>query len=149
MTLLTLVVGAQRYGIDLREVRGVMPLPRLRPLAGTPPWVAGVFSFADQLVPVIDLCLLHGGRPARPRLSTRVIVAHYPLADGSTRALGLMAEHVTDVIETTEDARPVVVSQPKTKWLGGLVSDEVANLVQVVHPTGLLTDEVRAALFPQ
>jgi chemotaxis-related protein WspB len=149
MTLLTLVAGAERYGIDVRDVQCVVPRPRLRPLAGTPPWVAGVFSLSEQLVPVIDLCLLHGGPRAHPRLSTRVIVARYPLADGSTRGLGLMAEHVTDVIETDEDARPSVVAQRDTKWLGGLVSDDDANLVQVVSPMDLLPDEVQAALFPQ
>jgi len=61
MTLLTLVVGAQRYGIDLREVRASCP-SATQGASRNPPWVAGVFSFADQLVPVIDLCLLHGGR---------------------------------------------------------------------------------------
>lgn len=147
MTLLSLTAGDTRYGIDVHQVRGVVPLPTLRPIAMTPPWVAGVFSSFERLVPVVDLCLLHGGRPARRRLGTRVVVTEYPLADGSTRPLGLMAEQVTDIIETDEPARPAGVAQGDAAWLGGLVSDETAGLIQIVNPADLLTDDVRAVLF--
>lgn len=149
MTLVTLVAGAGRYGIDVRHVEGVIPVPRLRPLAMTPPWVAGVFSLAEQLVPVIDLCRLHGGQPARLRLGTRVIVSRYPLADGSTRPLGLLAERVTDVVETGEETRPGPIAHRDAAWLGDLVPDGDLGLVQLVNPVELLTDEVKATLFPR
>lgn len=148
MTLLGLSAGGKRYGIDVWDVESIVPLPRLTPIALTPPWVAGVFPFFDQLVPVVDLCLLHGGRPARHRLGTRVIVARYTLADGSVKAIGLIAEDVTDIVEADEEPRPSGLAAADAPWLGGLVDDREAGLVQMVSPADLLTAQVRALLFP-
>ena len=149
MTLLALVAGGIRYGLDVRQVEGVVPIPRLQAVAMTPTWVAGVFPFFDRLVPVIDLCLLHGGQPAKPRLGTRVVVTRYPLPDGSVQALGLMAENVTDIVETRERPEPSGLAHGDAPWLEGLVDDGAADLVQVMNPAELLTDEVRAVLFPR
>lgn len=148
MTLLSLSAGDKRYGIDVRAVESVVPLPRLTPIALTPPWVAGIFPFFGQLVPVVDLCLLHGNRPARHRLGTRVVVTRYTLADTSVRALGLLAEDVTDIVEGDDNPGSSGLSAGEAPWLGGLVDTRESGLVQVVNPADLLTAEVRALLFP-
>ena len=66
--------------------------PRLRA------YVAGVFRYRGQLVPVLDLCWLMHGQPCPARLSTRIVLVHSPDENGLSHILGLMVERVTDTL---------------------------------------------------
>jgi chemotaxis-related protein WspB len=136
-----------RYAIDAAQVVSVLNLvePKAIPLA--PAAVAGAFDYRGEPVPLIDLCQLALGRPARARLSTRVIVVDYPAGDGGSRRLGLIAEQVLETVrrEAAEFA-PAGVDAMQAPYLGPVASD-AQGLLQWVRIEQLLPDSVRELLF--
>ena len=77
MLLLLFKLENERYGLDASQVAEVLPLVDLKRIPQALPEVAGVLNYHGELVPVIDLCKLVPGKPASPRLSTRIILVTY------------------------------------------------------------------------
>jgi purine-binding chemotaxis protein CheW len=53
--LVVLAVGAERYGIDVRQVRELRPLAGLAPVPGTPGFWSGLVNLRGSLCPVLSL----------------------------------------------------------------------------------------------
>jgi chemotaxis-related protein WspB len=98
MLVLTFQTGSEQLALDVRQVREVVPQIKLQPVACGPPWLAGVFIYRGQVVPVVDLQRLIGGGQSPSHLSTRIIlVTHGPA--GTDRLVGLLAAQVADIRE--------------------------------------------------
>jgi chemotaxis-related protein WspB len=143
MLFLVFQVGAHRYAIDAAQVAEVLPLVALTAIARASEEVAGVLMYRGAPVPVVDLSQLLEGRPAERRLSTRVVVVHYPLgkdgAKGGTRLLGLIAEKATETIrrQAQEFVDSGVVND-RAPYLGSVAPDP-RGMVQRVDIHRLLT----------
>jgi len=125
-------VGGQRYALSCRQVLEVVPLAHVRPLPTAPPHLVGVMVYRGASVPVIDLCILLIGTPATVRLSTRIIVASH-----EGRTLGLIGEHVTEVVEIDEHhLEDPGVELRRAPWLGRVFRDEL-GLTQLIEMTSL------------
>lgn len=72
MRAIVLPIGADRYGIELTDVREVVPAPRLTPVPGAPAAVLGVVNLRGEVVPVLDTARLLG-LPALERIAFAVI----------------------------------------------------------------------------
>jgi chemotaxis-related protein WspB len=140
-------IDGRRFAIDVAGVITVLPVPPLRALDHVPAWVAGLIRFHGQLTPVIDLCRIHAGRPARPTLGTRLVVVRYAAAGGD-RTLALIAEDVIDMVTLDDEhLQPAGIEAADAPWLGPLGPTSTGELVQVVRIESLLPDDVRAILF--
>jgi chemotaxis signal transduction protein len=53
--LVVLLLGAERYGVDIRNVHDTLRLPSIAPIPGTPRFWAGVVNVRGMLYPVLDL----------------------------------------------------------------------------------------------
>jgi chemotaxis-related protein WspB len=150
MLLVLFTLGDQRYGLDAAVVELIVPALPLRAVPGTPPAVAGVFSFHGAVTPVIDLARLTLGRPARAALSSRFIVARYAVMEGGTKHfIGLLAESVNEVRDVPDaQLRESSVRSPGAPFLGP-VADTPCGLVQTVTLQNLLPEDVRSLLFPE
>jgi chemotaxis-related protein WspB len=149
MLFLIFHLDQDRYALDAAEVVEVLPFVSRKALPNTPAWVAGVFSYHGQPVPVIDLSALALGRPAATRLSTRTVVVRYRLGDvaNSFRLLAIIVERATRTIRRDPaDFTDSGVATPEARYLGPVASDS-AGLLQWVNIQGLLPDHVRASLF--
>ena len=54
LDLVIVVLGSERYGIDIRAVREVQPLQGLTSVPGVPAWWAGMVNIRGTLYPVLD-----------------------------------------------------------------------------------------------
>jgi chemotaxis-related protein WspB len=142
-------IGDERYALDSRDVAEIVPLVHFKEIPRAPDYVLGVFLYRGVVTPALDLCRLAGKPRCRNLMSTRIILVHYPVREGQTRLLGLVAERVTDTAYRTEGqvASPGVAAKD-APWLGGVASDS-RGLIQAVRVGQLLTDDVRAILFPE
>ncbi|BAL27275.1 chemotaxis protein CheW [Azoarcus sp. KH32C] len=124
MLFLLFQLGEERYVLDTASVAEVLPLVGMRPIPHAPPGLAGVFSWRGTPLPAIDLAQLILGRPARRRLSTRLILVDYPAEAGGPTRLGLIAEGVTETVRLDPadftDAGPAVDAAP---YLGPVAND--------------------------
>ena len=149
MLFLLLRLGSERYALDVRRIVEIVPMVHCRPLAHTPPWVAGVFDYRGRLVPVIDLCRLTGASPCRARYTTRIVLVDYTTAGHGSHILGLLAEQVTEAVKLDpavfEDAGVCASGAP---YLGGLARQN-ATLIQRIDVERLLPDDVQQLLFTE
>ncbi len=140
MLLLIIEAGGRRYGVAATRVVEVVPVPALRTLPESPPFIAGVFSNHGTFVPVIDLSMLLTKRPSRQWLSTRILLLRSQLSRTAEPVLvGLMAEHVTDTLECQrEEFQSVGVPGSGKPYAGG-VRICADGFIQELDVDGLLT----------
>lgn len=144
MKVLVFHIGSDRYGLRLGAIARVLPAAGLKLLPLAPAFVAGLLDLHGEPVPVIDLSQLAGAPAQQLWFDTRIILLDYPV-DGSSRPLGLLAEHVAG-IETIDMAALADSGVFGAPFLGRVASS-AAGMLQLVEPEGLLTDAVRALLF--
>ena len=148
MLLLTFQAGGQTYGLDARNVIQVAPYPTCTSLPHAPAYVAGLVTWRGRTVPVIDLSALLEGTPARPLLSTRLLIIDYPQPDGSSHPLGLLAEKAVEtVVQDETRCEPQKVTIPDAPYLDGTV-ERAGRLIQRLAVEELLPPSVRQLLFP-
>lgn len=149
MLFLIFQLDAERYAIDAATVAAVLPRMQVRRLPQAHEAVAGVFDYRGEVVPVIDLCRLALGRPAREVMSTRIVLADYADRNGAQRRLGLLAERVVDTVRLDpEDFASSNVDQPQARYLGPVARD-AHGLLQRIGVRELLPDAVHDLLFQQ
>jgi chemotaxis-related protein WspB len=149
MLFLVFELGPDRYALPASLIAEVLPVVRIKRVPHAPPGVIGVFDYHAAPVPVIDLSQLTLGRPAAPRLSTRLIVVSYPDRHGQQRLLGLIAERATDTMrrEPSEFVASGITSG-RAPYLGHVTTSS-GGVVQRIDAETLLPDSVREALFEQ
>lgn len=145
MLLLLLRLGEDRYGLDVRTVREVVPFAALKRLPQAPPYVAGVLNYRGRPVPVIDLPQLTLQQPCAEEITSRIVIAQ--LQDATL--LGVLAEEVTATLRCAEpDLVPSGMRNPDAPYLDGLAADD-GRFVQRIALERLLPEELRARLQTQ
>jgi chemotaxis-related protein WspB len=149
MLFLIFELGHDRYALEAGRIAEVLPVVRIKRVPHAPAGVIGVFDYHGAPVPVVDLSELTLGRPAAPRLSTRLIVASYPNPDGQPRLLGLIAERATDTMRC-EPADFVAsgITNGRAPYLGHVTTSK-RGVIQRIDVDTLLPDSVREVLFEQ
>jgi chemotaxis-related protein WspB len=146
MKLLIFHIGADRYGLRLRDVVRVVPQLELKQVPLAPDAVAGLMDFHGHSVPVIDLCRASGLPYGADYFDTRIVVVDYrAAADDGSHLLGLRAERVLGVqeVDETQLAGSGVQAAP---FLGQVASDP-RGMLQLVDVEQLLPPSLRAMLF--
>ncbi|KQQ44493.1 chemotaxis protein [Duganella sp. Leaf126] len=146
MKVLVFHIGADRYGLRLRDVVRVLPLLDLKHLPLAPAPVVGLMDYHGASVPVIDLCLASGLPPGLDHFDTRIIVVDYRTPEGAVHWLGLRAERVQGVQDLRDDLLTDSGVQA-APFLGQVAGDE-RGMLQLVELEQLLTPALRIALFP-
>ncbi len=138
MLFLVFQLEAHRYAIEVSQVAEVLPLVPIEEIARAPVEVAGIFLYGDVAVPVIDLSQMLQGRAAERRLSTRIILVHYPRGTGESRLLGLLAEKATQTLRREPaDFVDSGVFNDAAPFLGPVVADS-RGLIQRLDISRLL-----------
>jgi chemotaxis-related protein WspB len=147
MLFLLFQLGDVRYALEASRVIEVTPLLALEPLPQAPKGVAGVFNYRGRPVPAVDLCEWTLGRPARPLLSTRIIIVNYPDARGTCHLLGLVAERATELLrKDAGELRDAGLQIGQAPYLGPIFMDS-RGAVQCLDERRLLSEPVCDLLF--
>ncbi len=151
MLFLLFQLGSDRYALAAQDVVEVLPLIALKQLPQAPRGIAGLLNYRGQPVPVLDLSLLALGQPAAQRVSTRLLITRYPVADAAgapaEKLLALLVERATEaVVKEPGDFVPAGVDSAGARYLGPVAPD-ARGFIQRIELDVLLNDELRAALF--
>jgi chemotaxis-related protein WspB len=98
MLFLLFRIGDDRYALDALQIAEVLPVVGVKGIPQAPAGVAGIIDYHGSPVPLIDLSQLALGRPARRRLSTRIVLVHYADQKSTKHLLGLLAEGATETM---------------------------------------------------
>jgi chemotaxis-related protein WspB len=145
MLLIVCQSEGNRYAINSRSVREVLPRVNLHRLGGSPPWVAGMLICRGNATPVIDLGQLVAGRSCPARLSNRIVVLRAE-PSGESRDVGILVEEV-GLREIDGQSDTILGKSHGSGALGRLQLDE-QGVFQLVDLGRLLSADRRAILFP-
>jgi len=146
MLLLLFQVDDRVFGLDASDIVQVAPVPELQPVPHAPPYVAGLLNYRGRTIPAIDLTQLIGGRPSRPVLSTRLVLARYrPAGEGGV--VGLIAERAVETVTCSEsDFTTSGLQVPDAPYLGRTVILN-GRIVQQTTVEEAVGEEARALLL--
>ena len=148
MLMLLFQLGNSRYAIPARDVVEVTPRVQLEPLAKVPAYIAGLFNYRGESVPVIDLCQVIRNRHCEDSFTTRVILVTFALPGGSARTLGLLAESVTDTVNVSDsEFSSTGVRVDDAPFLGHAAQSQL-GLIHKISVSELLPASVQSRLFP-
>ena len=143
MLFLKFQLGDEVCALEAGQIVEVLQLLTVTRIVQAPAGIAGLIDYRGEPVPVIDLSQLALGRPARPHISTRLIVVRY----AATHLLGLIVERATDTLRReaqefidtgiTWDAAPSL----------GLVARDSGQLIRRIDIQKLLPAALGNALF--
>jgi len=147
MLFLVFELGNDRYALDVLQIAAVLPLVGIKQVPRAPQAMNGLFNYRGAPVPVLDLSQLTLGRPSKRRLSTRLMLVHYPDDAGETHLLGLIAERVTETARHEASAFvPSGITNSGAPYLGPVVTD-ARGLLQWIDVRTLLPPAFRDMLF--
>lgn len=143
MLVLTFQVGSESVGLDIRRVHAVVPRVDVKPLSGSPSWLAGTFVYRSDIVPVIDLFQLTGAGECPANLSSRIILVRPAKESGLPPTLGLLAANVADIREfDPQQSSPITSLANEAVNLGPAFVDG-ANVMRMLDPDHMLPDWMR------
>lgn len=119
LRLLLFAVGEERYGVRIAHVRSVERLGKLNSVPRTPPFIAGVMTVRNEVIPIIDLRQRLGFAPQPPTPQARVIIVEM----GEIVA-GLWVDRVIDLVEVAQEAvstPPPLISETAGRFVEGAV----------------------------
>jgi chemotaxis-related protein WspB len=93
MLFLKFRIGEESYALDTANISEILPLLKITRVPHAPAGVAGLIAYRGRSVPVVDLSELLLGEPARPHISTRLILVRL-----GEHLLGLIAEQATEMM---------------------------------------------------
>ncbi len=131
--LLVVLVGHERYGIPLAQVRQVFPSLPCTPIPGAPRWLSGLANLDGQIRSVVDLrCLLGLPEPAPER-------ANLLLLQLGTYWLGLRV----DDVDRVQDVDPTQLMAPEEH-----ADSPAASAIWGISGDGLIALRLEAVLGP-
>jgi chemotaxis-related protein WspB len=144
MLALTFQVGTQRLALDIHQVREVVPHIRLERTPGSPAWLAGLFVYRGEVVPVIDLGQLVGVGTCPGHLSSRIILVRRP--GDPDHLMGLLAARVIDLQEVSSPDRTLPdLAAPGQPDLGAPLAS-AGSLLRLLDVDRLLPATLREQL---
>ena len=142
MLFLKFRIGSESYALDTTQIAEVLPLLEITRVPQTPAGVAGLINYRGRPVPVIDLSELILGEPARPHVSTRLILVRY-----GEHLLGLIAEQATETIRReAESFTDSGLASDAAPYLGPVTQDG-GRLIRRIDVQKLLPPAVSSVLF--
>jgi purine-binding chemotaxis protein CheW len=126
------VVGRERYAIELRHVVGIEPLAGLTPLPGVPSFWAGLANVRGTLHPILDLREYLGAAVAEDPTERKLVLVH-----GAGVSIALLADDVLDVIWIRGDA---LGPSPHAADTRAVVRGVTADLMALLDLEVLLSD---------
>ncbi len=93
---LTLGLGDELFGIDIRQVREILDVRPIARLPHAPEFLLGMIDVRGAGYPVVDLRIKLGLPPLAATPTTRIIILDIPV-NGHVQSVGFMADRVLEV----------------------------------------------------
>jgi len=124
MLLLLFEIGNERYALDAKHIVEIVPLVKLKKIPGTPDYIAGLMNYRGEGIPVIDLNQREVSAPFEDAFSTRIIIIKYPVNVKSSIPLALIANNVTETVQTAlTKPPPTGVLMIKSLYAGKIIPE--------------------------
>jgi len=111
--LISFTVGAEEYGLELRQVKEIIRMGQITRLPRAPEFVKGIINLRGQVIPIVDLRQRFGLPRAEDTVMTRVIVV-----EAGGVPVGLVVDSASQVVRV-----PMDQIEPPPPFLGTHAGD--------------------------
>lgn len=121
--LAIIMLGAERYGLDVRHIREIQPLSGLTPIPGAPPIWAGLVNLRGQLYPILNLRRYLGHPEDRGAEAGKVILVEAAglvvgwLADDTHEVQRVLRAEIAAPLADSAGIRREIVMGITTNWI--------------------------------
>lgn len=131
--MVVLVVGDERYGVEVQDVQEIEPLDKLTPIPGTPAFWTGVVNLRGSMYPVLDIERYLGLPPSEGVENPKVA-----LVSRASLSVGLLVDEVAEIrkVRSSEIGPPVADGSSKAEVVRGVTPD----MLSVLDLEALLSD---------
>ena len=125
--------GDSLVGIDILEIREIVPAGRVAPVPQAPHFVMGLINLRGQILPVLDIAALLGLTETRPGRENHIIIFKH-------REVGFMVDRIGDVVslETLPDEDIPANIDPGVRQYMKHVIDLPAGILMVLDAVEVL-----------
>jgi purine-binding chemotaxis protein CheW len=132
--LVTFLLGAEEYGLDVRLVQEIIRVTEVTPVPRAPEFVKGVINLRGRIIPVVDLRRKLGlGEVDASARTARVVVAK--LRD---RLVGLLVDGASQVLKV-----PVSLIEPTPEEVLDVEADYIRGVAKLANRLVILMDLAR------
>lgn len=135
--LIAFRIGDQEFCVNIMSVREIRGWTPATPLPHSPHYVMGVINLRGAVLPIIDLSIRLGMKPAEPTARHVIIVAQV-----HTKIIGLLVEAVSDILTVTdEDIQPMpeVSSDLERQYARGIMAID-KRMICLIELAGLFSE---------
>ncbi len=131
---LTVVLSEEAYGIAVENVREILRLEKVTPVARMPAHIKGVVNLRDRVIPVIDLRVKFG-LAAEFTDRTCIVVVHIHVAADRSAPMGLIVDTVEEVVNI-----PAEEIEPTPEFGAHFDSEHLLGMAKVKGKVTTLLD---------
>jgi len=132
--MLTFVLGAETYGVDILRVQEIRGWSAVTKIPGAPAHVLGVMNLRGSIVPIVDLRTRLALQRAEFTAVTVIIVLSVHGSAGR-RDFGVVVDGVSDVVDVPESE-----IRPAPDLGAGCATDYIRGLVAIAERMLVLLD---------
>lgn len=131
---LTFSCCGQIFDVPIRQVRQILRIPEITRLPDSLPYMKGVISLREEMVPVIDLRIRLGKAPEADSGQTCIVIVTV-----QEHAVGMIVDSVSNVesLSPEEICPPPRQEEHKANYLTGIAKRE--TVILLVNPDNLFT----------
>ena len=120
--LIAFRIGDQEFTVNVMSVREIRGWTQATPMPQTPAYVKGVINLRGAVLPIVDLSLRLGMKPAEPTARHVIIVVQV-----HDNLVGLLVDAVSDILTVTDEhiqPTPEIASDLERSFARGILAIE-------------------------
>jgi purine-binding chemotaxis protein CheW len=136
--MITFLIGAQEYCIDVMTVREIRVWTPATPVAHAPDFVCGVINLRGAVLPIIDFAARLGLQATAPTTRHAILVVQI-----RNQTVGLLVEGVSEILTIAQELiqpTPDVASQTAKDFVSGIIATD-GRMISLVALDAILPKE--------
>ncbi|WP_337183255.1 chemotaxis protein CheW [Shinella sp.] len=120
--LIAFRIGDQEFCVNIMSVREIRGWTQATPMPHAPAYVLGVINLRGVVLPIVDMSLRLGMKPAEPTVRHVIIVAQV-----GPKVVGLLVDAVSDILTVTDDnmqPTPDIANESEKAYARGILAIE-------------------------
>ena len=120
--LIAFRIGDQEFCVNIMSVREIRGWTQATPMPHAPSYVLGVINLRGVVLPIVDMSLRLGMKPAEPTVRHVIIVAQV-----GPKVVGLLVDAVSDILTVTDDnmqPTPEIANESEKAYARGILAIE-------------------------
>lgn len=136
-------LGQETYGVDIGQVREIIPIQKIVPVPRAPEFVEGIINLRGKVIPVLDLRKHFGFEKKEPNPAQKIV-----LTESGGESIGVIVDSVSSVLRIAQDSiepPAAVITGDQIEYIKGIAKVD-DSLIVLLDLTRIISDAENRAL---